>query len=441
MKTVAPVKLPPKPFRGRRPVTLPRRMRDSSGPAVALAPGLPVYPPVPGLSFDDTEVAFRYKSDADINKGLLLFRSIQVPFLVKTGPKLVNFSLKIGLPIKGLLRKYFFNQFCGGVNFPEAQLTIDRLHQHGVLTVLDYAVEGEKTEPGFDAVLAELLRLVEFANTSPAVPFVAAKLTGLGPADVMTKVQAKQPLTPEEQQRYDKLLARVERLCSRAHELGQALYIDAEETWFQDVVDSITEDMMLKYNRETPIVYTTIQMYRHDRLAYLEAFTHRITAGGAIPAVKLVRGAYLEKENARAAEKGYPTPMQPSKAATDADFNRALHFILERIERFGLCIGSHNEASSRYAAEYLVAKGLPQNHPNVFFAQLYGMSDTLTFNLANAGFNAAKYLPYGPLEAAVPYLFRRANENSSVNTQSNRELDLLRREKERRCKAKKAGSR
>jgi proline dehydrogenase len=405
-------------------------------PQPALAPGLPTFAPVPGLNFDDTEVAFRYKSDADIRKGLLLFRSIQYPFLVKTGPRLVNFSLRIGLPIKGLLRKYFFNQFCGGVNFAEAQQTINRLHQHGVLTVLDYAVEGEKTEPGFDAVLDELLRLLQFANTSPAVPFVAAKLTGLGPADVMTKLQAGQPLTPDDEARYQKLLQRVEQLCATAHQLGQALYIDAEETWFQDVVDRITEDMMLKYNRERPIVYTTVQMYRHDRLAYLEAFSERMAAGGAIPAVKLVRGAYLEKENARAAEKGYPTPMQPSKAATDADFNRALHFILQRIDRYGLCIGSHNEASSRFAAEYLEAHGLPRNHPNVFFAQLYGMSDTLTFNLAHAGYNAAKYLPYGPVEAAVPYLFRRANENSSVNSQSNRELDLLRREQARRCKAK-----
>jgi proline dehydrogenase len=406
----------------------------ANAPSPTTAEPVPALPDAPGLdlSFDDTRNAFAYKTTAELRRGRLLFQSIQYPWLVSLGPRLVNFGLRNGLPIRGLLRRYFFDQFCGGTTLTEAENTIRKLAQSHVKTVLDYAVEGEKTEAGFDAVLAELVRVLEFGQQHQAVAFVASKLTGLGSSDIFTKLQASQALTAEEQQRHERFLQRVETLCQRAHDLGQPLYIDAEETWFQDVVDDVCEAMIVRFNRERPIVYTTIQFYRHDRLAYLQAFAERMAQAGAIPAVKIVRGAYIEKENARAAEKGYPTPMQPTKQATDDDFNRGLVYILERIDRFGLCIGSHNEYSCRLAAHWLEAHGLPRNHAHVYFSQLYGMSDHLSFNLAAAGFNVAKYLPYGPLEAAVPYLFRRAQENSSVNTQSNRELDLIRRELARR---------
>mgnify|MGYP006266073337 CR=1 FL=1 len=385
------------------------------------------------INFEDTETAFRYKSNAQLKRALTLLKSIQNSFLVNIGPGLVNFALRNGFPIKGMLRTYFFDQFCGGTDLEDTQETITNLYLHGCRSVLDFAVEAEKTEAGFDRVFDEVSNLLDFAKAHDEVAFVAAKMTGLGNFNLMAKKQAGKPLSKLEKEAWARMEERLETLCEKAANIGQSIYIDAEESWIQDEVDRMVERMMMRYNKEAPIVYTTVQMYRHDRLQYLKELFRKIRLQQAIPGVKLVRGAYLEKENERAQKKGYPTPMQPTKYRTDRDFDKALRYIIERAENFGVCIGSHNEYSSLLAVQLMNEQKVLPDNPNIYFSQLYGMGDHISFNLAKEGFNVAKYLPYGPIQNAVPYLFRRAQENSSVKGQSSRELELIRRELDRRA--------
>ncbi len=389
----------------------------------------------PSIDFDNTEVAFRYATTPDLKRAKFLFTSLQNSFLANTGPKLLNFAFQIGLPIKSMTKHFMFDHFCGGENLLEAQQTMNKLHAHKVYSILDYAVEGENTDIGFDNTLQALLEILEYAKDSEEVKFVAMKMTGIGSFNVLAKVHAGEKLSPFEEAQFERTKERLDKICARAAELDQAIYIDAEETWIQDPVDELCEDMMAKYNTEKPIIYTTVQMYRHDRLEYLKEMFMRIRRRQAYPGVKLVRGAYMEKERERARKRGYEDPIQPSKDACDRDFNEAALYILERIDKIGLCLGTHNEESCRLVADYMDEHDLPLEHPNVWFSQLYGMSDNITFNVAEAGFNAAKYLPFGPVKSAVPYLLRRASENSSISGQTPRELELITRELSRRQKA------
>lgn len=384
------------------------------------------------LDFENTAIAFDYKTDAELSRSHFLFRTIQNNFLVNVGPGLVQFALRIGLPITGLLKHYLFNQFCGGTTLAETDDKAKLLYSYGVTSILDYAVEAVKSAPGLNAAKEELLKIIDHAKARPEVSHVAMKMTGIGLFDVMAKKQAGKKLSGAELIQYDKMVDRLEAICAHAHKEGQSVLIDAEESWIQDIIDELAEEMMWRYNQERPTVYTTVQMYRHDRLAYLEGLIERAKSKGAIAAVKLVRGAYLEKENDRAEDRGYPTPMQPDKASTDRDFNAGALLILDNLEHAAMCAGTHNEASSKLIAQEMERRGLDRQHPHVFFSQLYGMSDHIGFNLAAAGFNSAKYLPYGPVKAVLPYLFRRAQENTSIAGQTGRELGLVQEELNRR---------
>lgn len=384
------------------------------------------------LSFDNTEIAFKSKTDKDLDRAYLLYKVIASNFLVKVGPPITNFALHIGLPIQGIIKSTIFKQFCGGETIEGCTAAINHLGENNVGTILDYSVEGEDTEAAFDATFKETLRTVVAAQTNKYIPFSVFKPTGLGRFDLFEKVNANKTLTEAEQAEYDRMYDRCDQICKACYEANVKVLIDAEHSWIQDAIDDIARDMMEKYNKEQPIVYNTYQLYRHDKLASLKAdFDYANTQNFFIGA-KIVRGAYMEIERQRAAEKGYPDPIQPTKAATDKDYDAAIHFILDHIDRFGMMAGTHNEESSLFLANELDRRGIDHRSDRIYFAQLLGMSDNLTFNLSESNYNVAKYMPYGPIKAVMPYLFRRAQENTSVAGQTGRELGLIMKEKQRR---------
>ncbi|GGG85953.1 proline dehydrogenase [Parapedobacter pyrenivorans] len=386
----------------------------------------------PELSFENTEIAFRGKSDGDLNRAYWLFKIIGSNFLTRIGPPLANFALNVGLPVKGFIRTTIFNHFCGGETIEGCVPTIERIANQQVETILDYSVEGEDAEAVFDETCSEILRTVTYAKTNPNISFSVFKPTGLGRFELFEKINDKQQLTAEEESEYGRIQKRVERICQACYDGDVKVLIDAEHSWIQDVIDDLAREMMRRYNRRAPIVYNTYQLYRHDKLASLQADYYLAEADGFFLGAKLVRGAYMEIERERAAEYGYSSPIQLNKEETDRDFNLAIQFCLDHVDRIGFVAGTHNEASSRLLAEEMDRRQLPHNHPHIHFAQLLGMSDNLSFNLAAAGYQVAKYMPYGPVKAVMPYLFRRAQENTSVAGQTGRELSLIAKEKKRR---------
>jgi proline dehydrogenase len=388
--------------------------------------------PTKGLSFNNTEIAFKSKSNGELQKSYLLFKAIGYNWLVKMGPPLVKTAFAIKLPIKGLIKSTVFAQFCGGETMNDCNETIDHLYSYKVGTILDYSVEGEEKEESFEATTAETIATINKAINNPKIPFTVFKVTGVGRFDLLAKVNAKQALTATEETEYGRVKNRVYNICKTAHDNNVRIFIDAEETWIQDTIDDLATEMMLEFNKTKCIVYNTIQLYRHDRLAYLKMCFEHAETNNYYLGVKLVRGAYMEKERKRAADMGYPSPIQPDKQHTDKDYNAALEFSIQHIDRIHICAGSHNEDSSMLLTQLMQKHNIAHNDTRIFFSQLYGMSDHISFNLSNAGYNVAKYLPYGPVKAVMPYLFRRAAENTSVKGQAGRELSLIQKEVKRR---------
>lgn len=386
----------------------------------------------PVLNFDNTEIAFRHKSNKDLNRAYWLFKMISSSPLIKIGTPITNFSLTIGLPIQGIIRNTIYKQFCGGETIQGCAPAIEELGKGHVTTILDYSVEGEESEASFDACCEEVLATVEYAKKNKLISFCVFKPTGVGRFDLLAKKDAKIPLTTEEESEFARLRDRCDRICKACYEADIPVLIDAEHSWVQDTIDDIAREMMEKYNKQKPIVYNTYQLYRHDKLASLKADLAYAKVQDFYLGAKIVRGAYMEIERERAAEKGYPSPIQPNKAASDMDYDAGILYILDNIDRIGLMAGTHNDASSLLLAQEMDKRGMERNHPHVFFAQLLGMSDNLSFNLAEAGYNVAKYMPYGPVKSVMPYLFRRAQENTSAAGQTGRELSLIIKEKKRR---------
>lgn len=384
------------------------------------------------IDFTNTAVAFKHKSNKELKRTALLFRLMSNNLLVDLGSNATLLALKMRLPIKGMIKKTIFQQFCGGATLEECSKTIRELEQFGVDTVLDYGAEGKHDEAAFDLTVKELTDSIQFASTKDSVPVVTGKITGLMSFDLLAKIASGKPLTQQEKNAQHRAFERLNSLCKIAHEKKVALFIDGEESWIQDPIDEMTLTMMEHYNKDYITVYNTYQLYRHDRLAFLKASFERAKEKGFILGAKLVRGAYMEKERERAKKMGYASPIQPNKEATDADYNAAVEFCVEHYEQIASCVGSHNEYSTRYQIQLMEKAGIPKDHPHLTFSQLYGMSDNLTFNLAKEGYNVSKYVPYGPVGDVVPYLIRRAQENSSVNGEVSRELGLLQQEISRR---------
>ncbi|HLS12771.1 MAG TPA: proline dehydrogenase family protein [Flavobacteriaceae bacterium] len=383
--------------------------------------------------FDNTEVAFKTKSNAELRRAYFLFKLIGRQALVNIGTAFTLFALKIRLPIKGIVRATVFNQFCAGETEQEAMPVIDILYNEGgVYSVLDYSVEGQENEESFDLTTKKINELTVLATKNKAMPFSVFKPTGIGRFDLWAKVSAKETLTKEEEAEWQRIRDRYDSICATAHKHDIILLIDAEHSWIQDAADELCEEMMEKYNKEKPIVYNTLQCYRWDRLDYLKAQHKRAREKGFKIGHKIVRGAYLELENERAIEMSYPTPICASKQETDEMFDSVLLYILDNLDDIHLFCGTHNENSSLLATEEMDKRGIARNDNRIWFGQLYGMSDNISFNLAEHGYNTAKYLPFGPIEDVMPYLIRRAEENTSVAGQSSRELSLITKERKRR---------
>ena len=384
------------------------------------------------LSFENTEIAFKHESNTDLRRAYWLFKIINLNFLVKIGPPITNFAFKIGLPIKPLVKSTIFNHFCGGETIAECEPTIRNLQSGKVGTILDYSVEGENDEAVFDDTRDQIIATINRAKGDAAIPLTVFKVTGVGSFEILEKADASLSFSAEEETAWQKIFDRVDLICKTAFELNVPVMIDAEETWIQRTIDLLALNMMRQYNQQKIIVYNTYQLYRHDKLASLKADYQAALAENFLLGAKLVRGAYMEKENKRAAEKSYPTLIQPDKTATDRDYNLALRFCVEHLDRIAFVCGTHNEQSCKLLAELLNEHEISHNHPHVHFSQLLGMSDNLSFNLSDAGYNVAKYVPFGPVKAVLPYLFRRAQENTAIAGQTSRELSLISKEKKRR---------
>lgn len=384
------------------------------------------------LSFEDTAIAFEHKTNKALKKANFLFSNIGKPWLVKLGAFATPLAFKLHLPVKGLIKSTIFDQFCGGETLDEAVKAAEELGRFGVGVALDYGVEAVEGEENYDKALPEFLRAIQFAAGKSHIPFIAIKVTGFARFSLLEKIHAGETLEPEEQQEFERVRGRIRTICAAAAKGKVGVLIDAEESWVQQPVDDLADEMMALFNKEEVIVYNTFQLYRHDRLEYLQVSFRKAQQQGYLLGAKLVRGAYMEKERKRAEELSYPSPIQPNKEAADRDYDEAVRFCIDRLDHLAVFIGTHNEDSCMLAAELLHKKGLPHNHPRVSFSQLYGMSDNITFNLAHAGYRVSKYLPYGPVKDVMPYLIRRAQENTSIAGQMGRELSLIREEMKRR---------
>jgi proline dehydrogenase len=389
------------------------------------------------VSFDDTAIAFSSQSDAELYKSYLLFKMMNSNALVRLGGGLLNTAINLHLPVKFIVKQTVFDHFCGGETIEESERAIRELSRFNIGTILDYSVEGEGDEKSFDATRDELLRTVEKARGHALIPFSVFKVTGLVDINLLEKVQARQELTADERAAFERGRDRVKAICQRCYEANVPVFVDAEESWIQEAIDNLTYEMMARYNKERAIVYNTYQMYRHDRLDVIKRDYAAAVKEGYYLGAKLVRGAYMEKERKRAQAMGYPDPINPTKEASDKLFDDALRFCMEHINYIYFCAGTHNEQSSYLLMDLMADYSIAPNDKRVYFSQLYGMSDNLSYNLAKAGYNVAKYVPYGPVEAVMPYLLRRANENTAISGQSSREYTLIKSEMERRKLQKK----
>lgn len=382
--------------------------------------------------FDNTEIAFSLKSDSELERAYFLFKMISIEPLVRIGTAATNFAIKAHLPIEGLIRSTVFDHFCGGVNEEDCLPVIDKMYKKGVSSVLDYSVEGKENENEFDGAMQTVLKIIDFAKDIDAIPIAVFKPSGLGRFKLYVKISNGDSLSKSEEDEWNKVIDRFEAICKKAKENDVAVLIDAEESWIQDAADELVTAMMQKYNTEKPIVYNTLQMYRHDRMAFLKKEHELAKERNYYLGYKLVRGAYMEKENDRAEDRNYLSPICENKSATDTNFDNALTYIVDNLVNISLFAGTHNEESSLLLMRLMKEKHIENNDKRVWFGQLYGMSDHISFNLADAGYNVAKYIPFGPVKDVMPYLIRRAEENTSVAGQTGRELTLLSREKKRR---------
>lgn len=387
---------------------------------------------MPQVDFSDTQIAFADKSDAELKRSHLLFSLMNYPWLVKAGTRLAALALDLRLPVEGLVKATIYRQFCGGEDIDEVRRVIGRLGESNIKTILDYGVEGKEREADFDRTATYLSQTLEYAKEDEDIHIISTKLSGLFRFALLEKVTRGEPLEDAEAEEYERGKARVDRVCKAAFESNIGVHVDAEHSWIQGAVDDIAWEMSRRYNQERPIVINAVQLYRKGRLQFLKDSLEHARENSYLCAVKLVRGAYMEKERARAEAMGYPSPIHDSLEETHRAYNEGLKFCIDHIGEVYVCNATHNEESCRLQTELMQAKKLDPGHPLVATAQLYGMSDNLSFNMAAAGYNVEKYLPYGPVREVVPYLIRRTQENTSVGGQMSRELQLIRKELQRR---------
>lgn len=384
------------------------------------------------VSFSDTKIAFASKTDKELRFSFFIFRMMQYRLFVSISSYLSLLALKLYLPVIPIIKATVFRQFCGGESMEEGSKVAKKLGNSGIGAILDFAVEGSSKEKDFEETKKEIIRVIEFAKKNPDIPFACLKPTGIARLALLEKVSAEKALSVKEKTEFENIRKRLNEICAAAFQYDKPVYIDAEETWIQPAIDALAEEMMKKYNSQRPIISTTLQMYRHDRLDYLKNLIANSRKEGYYLGVKIVRGAYIEKENKRARDLGYPSPINPTKQKTDNDYNEAMKLIIANINHVELCAGTHNEESCMVVISEMKKYGLSNNHPHIWFSQLYGMSDHISYNLAAAGYNVSKYLPYGPVRSTIPYLVRRAQENTAIAGQMGKELILITKEIQRR---------
>tara|TARA_B110000967_G_scaffold157917_1_gene163158 strand:- start:437 stop:1603 length:1167 start_codon:yes stop_codon:yes gene_type:complete len=384
------------------------------------------------VDFNNTKIAFHLKSDSELERAYFLFKMISIEPLVRIGTAATNFALRAHLPVEGLIRSTVFDHFCGGVNEEDCVPTIDKMYASKVYSVLDYSVEGKGVESQFDLALETILNLIEFSKDKEALPIAVFKPSAFGSFDLYQKVSENKTLTASEINEWERLKVRFEKVCASGKLNNVKILIDAEESWIQKAVDDLILELMQTFNTDALIVYSTLQTYRWDRLDYLKEIHIKAKQNNFKLGFKVVRGAYMEKERQRAKELGYKSPICDTKEITDALFNDTITYILSNLDSIHLFIGTHNEESSQLALELMETSNISNNDPRVWFGQLYGMSDHISFNLSEQGYNVAKYVPFGPVKDVMPYLIRRAEENTSIAGQTSRELSLIKKEKQRR---------
>lgn len=384
------------------------------------------------LDLQDTAAAFADKSNSELKEKYRLFKMLNSPTLNALGTRAAMFALSVGLPVEGLIKRTIYEQFCGGETIEECEPVVEKLGAAKIGSILDYSVEGKSTEHDFDNTKDEIIRTIDRGRKDPMVPFAVFKTTGIAPLGTLERMSGKKRLDGKSQAKCERIHSRVQEICEYAHRKGQPVFIDAEESWIQDAIDRLAMEMMEKFNTSQPIVYNTIQLYRKDRLQYLRDSRRQANKSGFILAVKLVRGAYMEKERDRAAEQGYDSPIHEDKAATDEDYNAAVDYCLKHLDEVSFVAGTHNDESVQHLVTRMDELGIAKEHPYVNFSQLYGMGDNLSYVLAKNSYNVSKYVPYGPVGDAIPYLIRRAQENSSAAGHMSRELDLIQKELKRR---------
>ena len=383
-------------------------------------------------SFDNTKIAFKGKSNKDLRRAYWLFKLIGSSSMVIIGKYLTLFCLKLRIPINWFIKATIFKQFCGGTSIEKCNRKIKELNKFSIGTILDYSVEGKENELAAENTVVEIKKTIERGSADESIPFAVFKISGLGATDLLHKASSKKELSNNEKSKLEKIFNRAHQICEFAYQKDLPIFIDAEESWIQAIIDLWAYDLMKKFNKEKAIVFNTLQMYRVDRLKYLKKVHQLSSKNGFIYGIKLVRGAYMEKERKRALDRSYPSPIQANKADTDKDFNAAIHYVFENRPDFCLCVGSHNEKSNLLLANLIEKNNLDKSSSNFYFAQLLGMSDHISFNLSHLGYKVAKYVPYGPIREVMPYLFRRADENTSVSGQTSRELSLIKQEIKRR---------
>lgn len=384
------------------------------------------------VDLTNTQVAFSRYTDGRLNLAYYLFSLFRFKFIARMGPKVLNLLLRLRFPVISVVKRTMFRHFCGGQTIEECRSLVQEISQNRVGAILDYSVEGKESEEGFDASAAEIIRTVEESAGNESIPFAVFKLSGICSLHVLEKLASQKALTQKEEQEWARSKIRCRNICKRADELGTSIFIDAEESWIQDPIDELTRELMLEFNRKRSCVFMTIQLYRKDRFAYVKQLYQFAEDKGILVGLKLVRGAYLEKEAIRAKRLGYENPLHTNKEQCDRDYDLCLEYSLDRLDRFHICVATHNEQSVLKLISRMKALGISPDDGRVWSAQLLGMSDHISFNIASAGYNTAKYVPYGPVKEVLPYLFRRAEENSSIQSQSLREFELLYKERLRR---------
>jgi proline dehydrogenase len=387
------------------------------------------------IHFEDTSIAFQHKSDRDLLLSHMIFLLTKRPFLVKFLSKAAKLSLSMGLPVKPIIKATVFRQFCGGETPREYQKVIQQLSRARIGAILDYSVEGGGDEAGFEETKNAILQTIQQAESQENIPFACMKMTGIGAESLLEKMTAKKALSKEDLLARKRLKGRLAAICEQAGKGGTPIYIDAEESWIQGAIDDLTEEMMQAFNQKSTIVFTTLQLYRTDRVDYFKRLIEKARRDAFRLGIKIVRGAYMEQERERARHFGYPSPIHPDKPATDQAFDETIRLFMDNIDDVEICVGTHNEASCKLLADIMAERGIPNNHPHVYFSQLYGMSDHISYKLADAGYNVTKYLPFGPVASTLPYLARRAEENTAIAGQMGKELEIIVRERRRRRSA------